>query len=202
MAADLPEGAVATNNPDFSGLGFRGFGFMNSGFRGLGVLDLELSSLGCLMASCADAESTQARTLNRMIPPPLALHPRLDCCGFRVSLIFDFAVVFLRVFWTCLDQTPAELGAPWPAGGLLAPELPCSTALGLRSQGLRVWAYNFAKYGSIVYKSHGLGFRVFTVNRKHFHLQALAASPSNAGLGSRADAHFAPQPAGFGSCAP
>ena len=49
MAADLPEGAVATNNPDFSGLGFRGFGFMNSRFRGLGVLDLGFSSLGCLM---------------------------------------------------------------------------------------------------------------------------------------------------------
>ena len=53
-------------------------------FRVYGV-----SSRGCV------AESTQARILNRRIPPRLALRPCLDRCGIKVSLISDRAHVYL-----------------------------------------------------------------------------------------------------------
>ena len=56
------------------------------------------------------SESTEGRALNRMLPPLLALHPRLDLCGFRVSLISDRAPFFLFVFCTCLDQAGARFG--------------------------------------------------------------------------------------------
>ena len=55
------------------GLGLRVSGLVEgSGFRVLGV-----SSTGC-----AGAESAQAYTLNRMMPPPQALHPCSNFVGF------------------------------------------------------------------------------------------------------------------------
>ena len=46
------------------------------------------------MEGCEGADSTQTRTLNRVIPLPPVLHPRLNFGGFRVSLISDCFVVF------------------------------------------------------------------------------------------------------------
>ena len=52
------------------------------------------------------------------VPPPLALHPCLDLCGFGVSLISDRAPVFLFGLCTCLDRAGAGFGLG-PAQGIL-----------------------------------------------------------------------------------
>ena len=62
------------------------------------------------MRGCAGAESNQARILKRMIPPPLALHARLNLYRFRVLLISGCPLVFLFVSCPCLDLAGARFG--------------------------------------------------------------------------------------------
>ena len=67
------------------------------------------------MRGCAEAGSTQARTLTCMSPPQLALHPCLDLYGFRVLSNSDRAPVFLFVLCTRPFRDwalPAHLSRP------------------------------------------------------------------------------------------
>ena len=69
------------------------------------------------MRGCAGAGSTQARTLTRMSPPPLALHPCLDLYRFRLRVLSnsDRAPVILIVLCTRLVRDwalPGHLSRP------------------------------------------------------------------------------------------
>ena len=55
----------------------------------------------------AGAKSTQARAPTCGAPPPLALHPRLDLCGFRVSWLSDQSFVLFPI---CVGRCDSEVG--------------------------------------------------------------------------------------------
>ena len=75
--------------------------------------DLGFKVYGVSWTRRADAESARARSVNRMIPSPLALHPHLDLCGFRVSLISDCALVFLFVMAPVWTRRVQGFGRVW-----------------------------------------------------------------------------------------
>ena len=70
---------------------------------------------GVSVTGCADAGSTQARTLTCMSPPPPPLHPCLDLYGFRALSNSDRVPVFLFVLCTRLFRDwalPGHLSRP------------------------------------------------------------------------------------------
>ena len=87
-----------------------------------------------------------SRTLNRMIPPSLALHPRLHLCGFRVSLISDRLLAFVEFWaWNLEMKTASACSSRGAKTRLLtstkagAGGIPLSAQDLFRPGGCRVW---------------------------------------------------------------
>ena len=92
---------------------------------------LEFSVLGlwCLVG-CARAESTQAHP-EPYDPTVAGAAPSFNLCAFRRSLISDCALVFLFVFWTCLDSLHQGECKVWVGSGSRA-EVFFKSSLGWR----------------------------------------------------------------------